>query len=206
MQIKLTNVRLSFPNLFVAKAINDGEPKFGCSLLLDKEGDAAQIDAIRRAMLAVCVEKWGSAEKIPKGLKKCLHEGSEKDYDGYGAHNMFVSTTATIRPSVIDRNRSPLTADDGRPYAGCFVNAVIRLWVQDNQWGKRVNAQLQGVQFAADGEAFGAAPFDASAHFDAIEPAADQDGGDDAGFDAHRRERSPGGQEIDPKTGFPVGF
>lgn len=205
MQIKLQNVRLSFPQLFVAKAVNNGEPKYGASFLLQKEGDAAQIDAIRKAMVTVAVEKWGSVDKIPKGLKKCLHEGSEKDYDGYSDTNMFLSTTATVRPSVIDRNRTPLTADDGKPYAGCYVNAVVRLWVQDNQFGKRINAQLQGVQFAAEGEAFGAAPFDPNAHFAAIEPESDNDGGDDAGYDAHK-ERSPGGQAIDPKTGFPVGF
>jgi hypothetical protein len=56
---------------------------------------------------------------------------------------------------VVDRDRTPLTASDGKPYAGCFVNAVVELWAQDNQYGKRINASLGGVQFAADGDAFG---------------------------------------------------
>jgi len=29
------------------------------------------------------------------------------------------------------------------------------LWAQDNQFGKRVNAELLGVQFVRDGEPFG---------------------------------------------------
>lgn len=210
MQIKLQNVRLSFPQLFIPKAVQQGkEAKYSASFLLDKTNDAAQIDAVRKTMFDVAVEKWGDAAKIPKGLKKCLHEGAEKDYDGYNDAMMFVSASATVRPSVIDRNRSPLTADDGRPYAGCYVNAVLRLWAQDNEFGKRINAQLQGVQFVSDGEAFGAAPFNPDEHFAPLDnPASDNDGGDDAGFDAHRveKQRSPGGQEIDPKTGFPVGF
>lgn len=206
MQIKLQNVRLSFPELFKPKAIAGGEAKFGASFLLDKIKDAAQIDAIRQGMFKVAIEKWGSADKIPKGLKKCLHEGSEKEYDGYDQSNMYISATATVRPAVIDRNKSPLTADDGKPYAGCQVNAVLRLWAQDNEFGKRINAQLQGVQFAGDGEAFGQAPFNPDEHFASLEPTSDNDGGDDAGYDAHKRERSPSGTPIDPKTNFPEGF
>lgn len=206
MQIKLQNVRLSFPQLFVPKAVQQGgEAKYSASFLLDKTTDAAQIDAIRNAMFKVATEKWGSADKIPKSLKKCLHEGTEKDYDGYGPDNMFISASATIRPTVIDRNMSPLDANSGRPYAGCLVHAVIRLWAQDNQFGKRINAQLQGVQFAGDGEAFGAAPFDAAQHF---APEANT-GSDNDGFDTAERaayDAAHVGTRVDPKTGLPENF
>jgi len=50
--------------------------------------------------------------------------------------------------------------ENGKPYAGCYVNMSIRLWAQDNQFGKRVNAQLRAVQFVKDGEAFGDKPVD----------------------------------------------
>ncbi len=174
MTIKLSNVRLSFPQLFVPKSVQEGgEAKYSASFLLDKKNDAAQIDTVRKAIASVATEKWGA--KVPASLKKCLHEGTEKSYDGYGEENMFLSTSATIRPTVVDRNRAPLTADDGRPYAGCMVNVVVRMWAQDNQFGKRINAQLQGVQFAADGEAFGAAPFNAEEHF-----SSDDGSGDDS--------------------------
>lgn len=37
------------------------------------------------------------------------------------------------------------------------MNASIELWAQDNkQFGKRINAQLRGVQFLRDGDAFAA--------------------------------------------------
>ena len=32
---------------------------------------------------------------------------------------------------------------------------VIDVWAQNNQYGKRINAQLDGVQFVRDGEPFG---------------------------------------------------
>ena len=67
---------------------------------------------------------------------------------------MYISARNPLKPSVVDTNRSPLVAEDGRPYAGCYVNAVLELWTQDNNYGKRVNATLMGVQFYKDGESF----------------------------------------------------
>ena len=97
-----------------------------------------------------------------KGLEKqdklALHDGDVKSkYDGFPG-NFFISAAAqeNAAPTVIDRDRSPLSARSGRPYAGCFVNASIELWAQDNNYGQRVNAQLRGIQFYADGDSFSA--------------------------------------------------
>jgi len=171
-QIKLTNVRLSFPDLFKAKAVTEGaEPKFGAHFLLEKKEDAEQIKTLKTEIWALAKGKWQdkAKEMIQKGkIHVCLHEGSEKEYDGYTENNMYVSTSSTKRPLVIDRDKGVLTESDRRPYAGSYVNAIIRLWCQDNQFGKRVNAELLGVQFSKDGESFGAAPLDPDA-FEALE-------------------------------------
>jgi hypothetical protein len=183
MKIKLQNVRLSFPSLFKAKAVNDGEPRFSCSLLLNKKEDAAQIDVLRKGCIEVAHLKWGP--KLPKGLTYPVKDGSTKDYDGYTDKIMFISASNQHRPSVVDRDLDPLAEEDGKPYAGCYVNAVIRLWAQDNKWGKKINAQLCGVQFSTDGEAFGEKPFVAQEEFDALEQPKGQ-----ASF-----EREPGDEE-----------
>jgi len=60
---------------------------------------------------------------------------------------------------VIDGDKTILKEESGRPYSGCYVNANIEVWAQDNSFGKRINAQLKGVQFYRDGDAFsGSAP------------------------------------------------
>jgi hypothetical protein len=75
-------------------------------------------------------------------LNLCLHDGDEKaEYEGFPG-NFFLNAANKARPAVIDRDRSPLIQADGRPYAGCYVNAVIDIWAQDNNFGKRVNASL----------------------------------------------------------------
>jgi hypothetical protein len=78
-------------------------------------------------------------------------------------------------PKIVDRNPSRVIKEsDGRIYAGCYVNAIVRLWCQDNEHGKRLNASLEAVQFVKDGEAFGAKAIDPMSAFENIED--DEDG------------------------------
>lgn len=175
-KILLTNVRLSFPHLFRAKAFNeDQEPTFSASFILDKEADAEQILAVRQLMTKIARDKWGA--NIPKGIKLCLRDGNEEgkqDVDGYGPGVMFISASSRKKIPVVDRKRVPLEEDSGKPYAGCYVVASVRLWAQDNKWGKRINAQLMAVQFSLEGEAFGEAPVNVDEEFEEL---ADESGG-----------------------------
>lgn len=150
-KIKLHNVRLSFPSLFRKAVFSGEETKFEATFLLDKDTQAdkiAEIDTLIKNMIKDALE----GAKLP-AYKVCLRDGDEVDYAGYAGHMSIKASTAK-RPLVLDRDRSPLTEDDNRLYAGCYVNAMIELWVQDNQWGKRINANLLGVQFFKDGEPF----------------------------------------------------
>ena len=158
MKLKLSNLRLAFPQLFEAKTVNgEGKPAFSATLLI-KPTDP-QVKAINAAIDAVAKEKWGAkADAILKQLraadKTALHDGDMKStYDGFEGM-LYVSARNAVRPTVLDRDKAPLVAADGKPYAGCYVNAVLELWAQDNAFGRRVNATLMGVQFHGDGDAF----------------------------------------------------
>lgn len=158
MKLKLNNVRLAFPELFEAKTVNgEGKPAFSASFLIDPADP--QVKTLNAAIDQMAKGKWGAkADAILKQMratdKVALHDGDLKsNYDGF-AGNLYVSARSTTRPLVIDKDRSPLAEQDGKPYAGCFVNVSIELWAQDNNYGKRVNASLRGVQFLRDGDAF----------------------------------------------------
>ena len=158
MKIKLNAVRLSFPQLFEAKTVNgEGKPAFSASFLIDPKDP--QVAVINNAINAVATEKWGAkAEAMLKTIraadKTCLHSGDLKaNYDGFEGM-LYISARNAIKPLVVDTNRSPLTEQDGKPYAGCYVNVSLELWPQDNNYGKRINATLMGVQFYKDGESF----------------------------------------------------
>ena len=151
-KIKLQNVRLSFPSLFRKAMFSGEETKFEGTFLLNKDGQAEKIAEIETAIETLIADKLKGAKL--KADKICLKDGDDIEYDGYAGH-MSIKASNGKRPMVLDRDRTPLSEDDNRPYSGCYVNAVLELWAQDNQYGKRINANLLGVQFFKDGEPFG---------------------------------------------------
>jgi hypothetical protein len=150
-KIILNNVRLSFPSLFRKAVFNGEETKFEATFLIDKATQAAKIKEIKAAIDAAIKDGLKGAKLPPD--KICLKDGDDIDYAGY-AGKMSIKASGNKRPIVIDRDKSPLTEDDNKLYAGCYVNASLELWVQNNQYGKRINCNLLGVQFMKDGEPF----------------------------------------------------
>lgn len=180
MKVTLKNVRLSFPQVFEAKAMEAGQkPAYSASGIM--EPNHPSINALNQAINAVGKEKWNTkADANLKALrasgKVCLHDGDTKPYDGF-AGNQFVQARGYVRPQVRDRDgQTPLTEADGRIYPGCYVNMIVDVWAQDNQYGKRVNASLLGIQFVRDGEPLGGG---SSAEDDDFEPLTDADAPDD---------------------------
>lgn len=165
-------LRLSFADaVFEAKAFQgEGKADYNCAFLISPDTPAGQtlIDEINAGCEKVAREKWGTkADAIILSMKEndrlAIHNGNKKaEYDGYPG-NFFINARSKTRPLVIDRDRTPLTAADGRIYSGCYVNPQIILWAQDNSFGKRINAELKGIQFVRDGDAFGGAGPAASA-------------------------------------------
>lgn len=158
----IREARLAFPALFSPRAVKgEGQPRFSATLLLD--ANDPQIAAIKKTIQAVARDKW--KDKAPAVLtslekvgKVALHDGDEKaQYDGFEG-TMFIAASAkeNAPPAVLDGARQRLTERSGKPYAGCYVNASVEFWAQDNAYGKRVNATLRGIQFVRDGDAFGA--------------------------------------------------
>jgi hypothetical protein len=171
--IKLNNVRLSYPQLFVAKIPEDGTvAKYSASFLLDKKEHAELIKHIEKTIARVALDEFKKATKLKR---VCLRDGSEKeDKEGYGDDVMFITSNSEKRPAVVDRDLTPLTAEDSKPYAGCYVNATIRLFAYDHKTGgKGVSAALRAVQFVKDGPSFGAGPVDAAEEFDALPASVD---------------------------------
>jgi len=173
---------------------NDGGSgdKFGASIIIDKISGADQIKSVRALLARIASEKWkdcivsvkGQSEKVvnqtnPKAEKvvllgTCLHDGEEKaDKDGYGDHVMYVSSSRTEKdgpPRVIDRNRQDIRPEESHyPYAGCYVIASVRLWPQENDFGKRINAELRAIIFDKHGEPFGKGTVDVDSDFAGVD-------------------------------------
>jgi len=201
-EVILNNCRLSFADLFKPgkpQKNDKGEMvpgKYKCNLLMEKgtEDTKKNLAKLKLANTQVKTDKWGEEKKWPKlkPEKVYLRDGDQEDWDGYEGC-FYVSANNPNQPVLIDRKKDAkgkwieLTIENGGSkllYSGCYVNAIIRVWAQDNEFGKRVNASIESVQFLRHGEAFsGGAPVDPNGKFEDIEDDEDQigDEDDDAG-------------------------
>lgn len=164
--------RLSFPNLWdpVEFKPGDGRPRWDATFLVEPGSDSDK--KIRAAIKKAADLEW--KDKADSNLKKyegqtnqfCYLSGDTREYEGY-AGMMALSTHrnaktknggAAPRPAIIDRDTSQLTADDGKPYAGCYVKAKVSIYCQSGE-NPGVRASFSVVQFVKDGDAFsGSAP------------------------------------------------
>lgn len=160
----LIDVRLSFADLWIAKGFTDksgetSEPQFQATAIM-KEGHPS-IDVVRKMMVEVAASRWGGKatailEQLRLNDRLALRDCARKgDTIGYDEGGCFLKASNAVRPTIVDRDHTPLVVSDGRPYPGCYVNMNVQLWAQDNGFGKRINATLAGVQFVRHGDAFG---------------------------------------------------
>jgi hypothetical protein len=136
---------------------------YSATLLLDRSNMNGLQKVIAAEEDRVAQAKWGAKAgaimtEIRANNRAALKPGELKaSYDGFPG-NDFISANNEVRPTVVDKTGAPLTERDGKVYAGCYVLAHIVLWAQDNKWGKRINANITGVQFVGEGDSFGAGP------------------------------------------------
>ena len=185
-KIKLNDVRLSFPNLWKAKEFKpgDGKARYDATFLIEpgSENDKKVRAAIEEAARAVYGDKF---EKFLKGIegnanKFAYQDGDLKDYDGYEGM-LYLACHSKVRPLVIDRrpklpDGSPnvLIEADGKPYAGCYVNATVELYALKGDF-PGVLANFSGVQFVRDGDAFGGGTAAKADDFDDLGDSSDDD-------------------------------
>jgi len=158
--VMIKDVRLSFPTLAKAESYNNGAPRFSASFHIEKGSDNHK--AILEAMLACAKDKWGAKGEaelkacMANTQRCCLQPGVVKKLDDslmvLSAHNK-----ADRPPSLFQGNRDAVRGESEIMqtfYAGCYVNAKITLWAQDNVHGKALRASINGIQFNRHGEPF----------------------------------------------------
>jgi len=149
-------VRFSYPHVWEASAMNEGEtPVYSVSLLIPKS-DTKTIAKIKKAIEAA--KQIGKntvfGGRIPANLKTPLRDGDEekpdkKEYEGC----YFVNATSRTRPGVVDINRDPITVKEDF-YPGCYGIASLNFFPY-NKKGIGISAGLNNLMKTADGESLG---------------------------------------------------
>jgi hypothetical protein len=162
-QIKLGDVRLSFPSLFRKAVFDNVETKFEANFLMEKNSKNHKITQ-------AAIDKF-IAQTFPNGAPKnlvitCFQDGDKKGIEGYD-DMMSLKGTSNKRIPVFDKDRSPITEEDNKVYAGCYVNAIFDFWYSSHKrGGNQILCNLLGVQFKRDGDPFSDAKVASADFFD----------------------------------------
>lgn len=162
--IRLINVRLSHPHVATAQK-NESEDgtetlTFSCGAYMPKTTHKPAMVMCRDRIAELLRE---AKIKAVASDKKFIKDGDTLAKDE--AEGMWsISSRERNRPQLRGPKNDPETGKperltpaqaQGMFYGGCYGDLLIRPWVQNNKYGKRVNAGLVAVQFKKDGEPFG---------------------------------------------------
>ena len=184
-RIRINNVRIGYPALFTPKAFKNedgtlGKAKYSAVFYLDKKKNAEDIKKIQMEMNAQHAASAIPKHKFPPE-RLCLREvpvdkvdddGKIDGTDIVAANTMILTASNNDKPVVVNKNREQRISEaDDIIYAGCHVNVSVSFWVQNHQqYGKRINSSLEGVQFFKDSDSrFGRAPVKPEDEFEDIE-------------------------------------
>lgn len=161
-------IRFSFLAIDKPKSFDQNtQAKYQATALLDpsNKAHAATIKQLQDAAADLLKQAGLEREDL---LSVCFGNGDKKKYDGYKGM-IFLQASNEVRPTLVDRNRNPVAPGDKQfPYSGAHGILTCTLWLQNNKFGKRINANLRALQFVKDGPAFGVAPVNADDEFEAL--------------------------------------
>jgi hypothetical protein len=156
--IRVSNVRLSYPHLDkpFKKEGDKGVAKYGVVGLLPKDTHGAARKLINEEIDRVLKE---NKIKALAADKKFFRDGDESGKEEHEGH-WTLSAREERRPVLKEYSDGELTVvepEDAKEtfYGGCWGSLLIRIWFQNNNFGKRVNAGLSAVTKKGDDDSFG---------------------------------------------------
>ena len=154
------DTRWSYANVWEAKSINGGAPKFSVSLIIPKS-DTATIAKIRAAIEAAYKEGEaklkGNGRSVPalSVLKTPLRDGdTERPDDEAYANAYFVNANSATAPGIVDADRQPIL-DRSEVYSGVYGRASINFYAFNSNGNKGIACGLNNLQKIRDGEPLG---------------------------------------------------
>lgn len=154
------NTRWSYANVWDAKSINGGAPKFSVSLIIPK-ADTVTVNKIKAAMQAAYEEGQsklkGNGKTVPalSVLKTPMRDGDlERPDDAAYANCYFINANSAAAPGIVDADRQPII-DRSEVYSGVYGRASINFYAFNSNGNKGIACGLNNLQKIKDGEPLG---------------------------------------------------
>jgi hypothetical protein len=154
------DTRWSYANVWEAKSINGGTPKFSVSLIIPKS-DTKTIAKIKAAIEAAYHDGEsklkGNGKSVPplSAIKTPLRDGDiERPDDPAYANAYFINANSATAPGIVDTNLNPILTRS-EVYSGVYGRASITFYAFNSNGNKGIACGLNNLQKVRDGEPLG---------------------------------------------------
>lgn len=155
-----TATRWSYANIWEAKSINGGTPKFSVSLIIPKT-NTRTVQKIKAAIEAAYHEGEaklkGSGKSVPPlaAIKTPLRDGdTERPDDPAYVNAYFINANSATAPGIVDADRNVILTRS-EVYSGVYGRASISFYAFNSNGNKGIACGLNNLQKIRDGEPLG---------------------------------------------------
>lgn len=152
--------RWSYANVWQAKSINGGTPKYSVSLIIPKS-DTKTVTAVKNAIQAAYDEGQsklkGNSKSVPAltAIKTPLRDGdAERPDDEAYKDSYFINANSATAPGIVDAARNPII-EHSEVYSGVYGRASINFYAFNSNGNKGIACGLNNLQKISDGEPLG---------------------------------------------------
>ncbi len=152
--------RWSYANVWQAKSINGGAPKYSVSLIIPKS-DTKTVTAVKNAIQAAYDEGQsklkGSSKSVPTltAIKTPLRDGdAERPDDEAYKDCYFINANSATAPGIVDASRNPII-EHSEVYSGVYGRASINFYAFNSNGNRGIACGLNNLQKISDGEPLG---------------------------------------------------
>ena len=148
--------RISYPSIFEPNIYQGGDPRFQCSILLDKShpDTAAAIEKLEQLQEDAIAELYGDA--VPRNFERWGIIDGDTMGDDALVGLWVVKGANKARPACVDKDKAEIL-ESSELYGGCYgrLNLVGKAYGSKTKGG--VTFELLAVQKLGEGAAFGGA-------------------------------------------------
>jgi len=152
--------RWSYANVWEAKSINGGPPKYSVSLIVPKS-DTVTVAKIKAAIEAAYhdgeTKLKGNGKSIPPltTIKTPLRDGdTERPDDPAYTNAYFINANSATAPGIVDTDRNVILSRS-EVYSGVYGRASINLYAFNSNGNRGIACGLNNLQKIRDGEPLG---------------------------------------------------
>ena len=152
--------RWSYANVWQAKSINGGTPKYSVSLIIP-QSDTKTVTAVKNAIQAAYEEGQsklkGNSKSVPalSAIKTPLRDGdAERPDDEAYKDSYFINANSATAPGIVDAARNPII-EHSEVYSGVYGRASINFYAFNNNGNRGIACGLNNLQKISDGDPLG---------------------------------------------------